>query len=217
MTIPATISYEDQLKARYRRATQTLRQSAPAKVAQNAKSEPAPLCGPVSAIPAINEATQRQFEVAWQAMTGAQMLPVQYIKAMCFIAGITFDTLKSGERKKWLVKIKRAIIRSVAHRYPRMSSNQIGDLLGMEHTTILFHMGATVAARKKGISPVRPAKPWASKIAPEHRARIVELYHSGLSQKMVAEIMGVSTTCVGSIVHRDRMAKKEAEKAGQRL
>lgn len=74
---------------------------------------------------------------AWQAKHSDHTLPIDFIRASCFLIGITYDELTKDRRRKEWMRIRRTMIQETAARYPELSSVRLGQLFKRDHTVIL--------------------------------------------------------------------------------
>lgn len=92
--------------------------------------------------------------IAWkrcQELQSPTILAGDYIRLSCKIRGIDPAIFLSSCRKRHLVIYRKELVKEVAVRYPHLSSTQLGRLFRRDHTTILYLLGRTKTAKRRGL------------------------------------------------------------------
>lgn len=152
--------------------------------------------------PEVQERSHVDCYRAWRAITGAPMTPKEFFIAACWLAGYSVEAIRSPSRERPLVAARRAVIRSMAQRFPKMSSPKIGEFVNREYTTVLHSMGQVIRSEASGTSPVRKRnKP---RVQNEHREKIITMRLSGMGYSQISEKLGVSRDVCWSAMDRYR-------------
>lgn len=89
------------------------------------------------------------------ARRSAYASPKEMMDALLERQGAKFERVfdrKNQERK--LNRIRRHVVREVRSAFPDVPYVELARITGMHHTSILYHCGRGVAARRQGIHPV---------------------------------------------------------------
>ena len=142
---------------------------------------------------------------AWLAITGADMQPMEYVRAICWMNGTTIEEIRVSRQRGRLLPIKKAIIRSTHHRFRKvLSYPRLGEIFGCDHTVILYHVGSTARGRKACMRPNKGDRS-GSRLPEEKRAAIYEARKTtGRTMKAIAQEFGVSERTVSLIVREYR-------------
>lgn len=210
MNAHANISYEDQLKARYSAAKA---RTFPGRAVTRAEVKPASVrvSEPTNApIPRLEVQERSHIDAfhAWQAWTGAPMTPREFFRAACFLAGYDPDLIRSRRDHKKLADVRLAIIRSIAVRYPKMSSPKIGKVVNRDHTTVLYCMGQTQRSIERNASKLREGPKFISK---ENKAKIIAMRMKGIPYADIAATLSVNVSSCWHVMHKYRQALRVNE------
>ncbi|NLS19884.1 hypothetical protein HGP16_25425 [Rhizobium sp. P40RR-XXII] len=85
---------------------------------------------------------------AWQVTQAESTAPIDFIRASCFLIGITYDDLVADRRRIEWMRIRRSMIMETADRYPNLSSVRLGLLFKRDHTVILGCLNRSYEAPK---------------------------------------------------------------------
>lgn len=221
MNAPANISFEAALKARYAAAKA---RTFPGRTATRQKPEPAPVVISVASKPIQKrEEVQQRAHVdayhAWLAWTGAPMTPKQFFIAACFLAGHPPELIKIYKGRNTLAPVRKAIIRSIAQRFPKMTSPRIGEIVNRDHSTVLYCMGQTARSQKRATTKIRksPAPP----MSMETRDEVIRMRLEGIPFPEIAAKLNVGISPCWNLMHRYRQAlragKDNASEALERV
>lgn len=132
---------------------------------------------------------------AWKVTQSRHVLPMDYIKALCIVHGVTLDQIHRKKGRRHVVAARDEIIQSTAARYPHFSSTKLGQLFKKDHTTILYCLwkvrGKTYCYKKQSLTMEK---------AVEIRRRSA----AGEMGKDIAKAFGISQGAVSSIIHNKR-------------
>ncbi|QIG72982.1 HNH endonuclease protein [Rhizobium phage RHph_N3_2] len=133
--------------------------------------------------------------MAWKITQSDHVLPMEYIKALCVVHGVTLDQIHRRKGRRHVVAARDEIIQSTAARYPHFSSTKLGQLFKRDHTSILYCLwkvrGKTCCYKKKTMTMEK---------AIEVRRR----WAAGEMGKDIAKAFGISSGAVSSIIHNKR-------------
>lgn len=128
---------------------------------------------------------------AWQTTQNERTRPMEYIKAMCVINGVTLEQIHRRRGTQYMVSVRDLIIQSTAERYPRLSSTKLGQLFKRDHTSILWCLWKIRSKRYQYKSNMT------MDIAIEIRRRSA----AGEMGKDIAASLGISGSTVSSIIN----------------
>lgn len=132
---------------------------------------------------------------AWKITQADHLLPMDYIRAMCTIHGVTLEQLHRRNGRRHMVATRQEIILSTADRYPQFSSTKLGQLFKRDHTTILYCLwkGRGKTCRYK------------SKLTMQDVIEIRRRAATGTEMgKDIAKDFGISAGSLSSIIHNKR-------------
>ncbi|MEX2739937.1 hypothetical protein AB3480_00560 [Rhizobium mongolense] len=86
----------------------------------------------------------------WNRIQEPSTGPSEFVRLHCRLAEVEVDDLlrRYNRRLHWF---RRPLVRAVKARYPKLSSPQIGKLFNREYTTILYLLGTTQSAKRRGL------------------------------------------------------------------
>lgn len=87
---------------------------------------------------------------AWNRLQEASIRPPEFVRLHCRLAEID-QGLLLRPRYRRLHVFRRWLVRETHARYPRLSSTQLGHLFNRDHTTILYLLGTTASAKRRGL------------------------------------------------------------------
>lgn len=212
MNAPANISYEDRLKAQYAAAKA---RTFPAKSMQRQrhKNALASFYEPKKRTqqkPPTKHDAHMHARMVWKAWTGAPMLPKEYFTAACWLAGYTPEIIRSPSRSRPVVTARKAIIRSLAQRFPTMSSPKIGEIINREYTTVLYAMGQIRRSEKQKATPIRKRNNEPQKY--KHVNRIIRLRLEGHAFDDIARMLNTTKEECWKAMDRHRKRLKARSK-----
>lgn len=78
------------------------------------------------------------------------LLAHDFIRIRCKLEGIDPHLFLSKSRKRYLVTLRKVLVPEVKARYPHLTSPQMGRLFHRDHTSILYLLGRTQSAKRRG-------------------------------------------------------------------
>lgn len=189
---PTQIALHEARKARMARLF-------PGRAVTRQKPKPAPVvvCEPRKTNaqkPPIEHDAHMDACMVWKAWIGAPMSPKQYFIAACWLAGYSPEMIRSASRNRALVAARRAIIRSLAQRFPKMSSNAMEPIVNRDHTTILYCMGQTERGNARTGGSVRKRGTFKGGLPPEMKTAIIKRRIVGMSFKAIGMDLGIAAS-----------------------
>lgn len=203
---PTQIALHEARKARMARLF-------PGRAVMRQKPKPAPVrvSEPTKAVLPRQEVQERSHVDAfhaWQAWTGAPMTPRDFFRAACFLAGYDPELIRSRQDHKKLADVRLAIIRSIAVRYPKMSSPKIGKVVNRDHTTVLYCMGQTQRSVERNASKLREGPKFICKTT---KAKIIAMRMKGVPYADIAQALSVNVSSCWHVMHKYREALRVNE------
>jgi|GEM_PF-6946584 len=180
-----------------------------ARTQRRVKPKAAPVVIPVSnkPLPKRQDAQERSHVDAyhaWLAWTGAPMTPKQFFIAACFLAGHPPDLIRTYKGRNKLAPVRKAIIRSIAQRFPKMTSPMIGQIVNRDHSTVLYCMGQTARSQKRATTKIRNSP--APRMSIETRDEVIRMRLQGIPFPEIAAKLNVGISPCWNLMHRYRQA-----------